>query len=295
MSDQSVLQFIEYSIIGIASGSIYVLAALGFVIIFKSSSVFNFAMGEMMMFGAYLFFMADQQLGLGWMAGLAAAFAGSAVLALAIERGLLRHLLGRPAVVLVMVTLGVGSIIRGVAALLWGPNVLQLSEILPRKPIFIGELLIPGKLAWGFVGVSLIAAGFVAYYRFSRAGLAIRATSSDQVTAEGLGINIRGVFSLTWILAGMLAAASGIIAGSVNGVTPQLGLVAFNVLAVVMLAGMTSVGGACIAGLLIGWMETLVGAYLGAAWQNFLPYLVVLLVMVVKPTGLFGENRIERI
>ena len=289
------MQFLEYSLIGIASGSIYVLAALGFVIIFKSSSVFNFAMGEMMMFGAYLFFMADQQLGLGLIGGLGAALLGSALLALSIERGLLRRLLGRPPVVLVMVTLGVGSIIRGFAALFWGPNVLQLSEILPRKPIFLGDILIPGKLAWGFVGVSIIAAGFLAYYRFSRAGLAIRATSSDQVTAEGLGINIRGVFSLTWILAGMLAAASGIVAGSVNGVTPQLGLVALNVLAVVMLAGMTSIGGACIAGLLIGWMETIVGAYLGAAWQNFLPYLVVLLVMIVKPTGLFGETRVERI
>jgi branched-chain amino acid transport system permease protein len=289
------VQFLEYSLIGIASGSIYVLAALGFVIIFKSSSVFNFAMGEMMMFGAYLFFMADQQLGLGLIGGLGAALLGSALLALSIERGLLRRLLGRPPVVLVMVTLGVGSIIRGFAALFWGPNVLQLSEILPRKPIFLGDILIPGKLAWGFVGVSIIAAGFLAYYRFSRAGLAIRATSSDQVTAEGLGINIRGVFSLTWILAGMLAAASGIVAGSVNGVTPQLGLVALNVLAVVMLAGMTSIGGACIAGLLIGWMETIVGAYLGAAWQNFLPYLVVLLVMIVKPTGLFGETRVERI
>jgi branched-chain amino acid transport system permease protein len=289
------VQFLEYSLIGVASGSIYVLAALGFVIIFKSSSVFNFAMGEMMMFGAYLFFMADQQLGLGLIGGLGAALLGSALLALSIERGLLRRLLGRPPVVLVMVTLGVGSIIRGFAALFWGPNVLQLSEILPRKPIFLGDILIPGKLAWGFVGVSIIAAGFLAYYRFSRAGLAIRATSSDQVTAEGLGINIRGVFSLTWILAGMLAAASGIVAGSVNGVTPQLGLVALNVLAVVMLAGMTSIGGACIAGLLIGWMETIVGAYLGAAWQNFLPYLVVLLVMIVKPTGLFGETRVERI
>ena len=133
------------------------------------------------------------------------------------------------------------------------------------------------------------------YYRFSRAGIAIRATSSDQVTAEGMGINVRWVFSLAWAIAGVLAGASGIVVGALNGITPQLGAVALNVLAVVMLAGMTSVGGVVIAGIFIGWVETLVGAYLGAAWQNFMPYLIVLLVMTVKPTGLFGEQQIERI
>jgi branched-chain amino acid transport system permease protein len=288
-------QFIEYSIIGIASGGIYVLAALGFIIIYKASNVFNFAMGEMMMLGAYFFYLVDKQLGLGWIIGLAGALGLSALLALAIERGLLRPLLGRPPVVLVMVTLGVGSILRGFAGLIWGPDVVQLAEILPRKPLFIGDLLIPGKLAWSFLWVGLLAGAFMVYYRFSKAGLAIRAASSDQATAEGLGINIRGVFSLTWVMGGMLATAAGIVAGSVNGVTPQLGLVALNVLAVVMFAGMTSVGGSLIAGLFIGWMETIVGAYLGAAWQNFLPYVVVLLMMIVKPTGLFGEHRIERI
>ena len=288
-------QFIEYSIIGIASGGIYVLAALGFIIIYKASNVFNFAMGEMMMLGAYFFYLVDKQLGLGWIICLAGALGLSALLALAIERGLLRPLLGRPPVVLVMVTLGVGSILRGFAGLIWGPDVVQLAEILPRKPLFIGDLLIPGKLAWSFLWVGLLAGAFMVYYRFSKAGLAIRAASSDQATAEGLGINIRGVFSLTWVMGGMLATAAGIVAGSVNGVTPQLGLVALNVLAVVMFAGMTSVGGSLIAGLFIGWMETIVGAYLGAAWQNFLPYVVVLLMMIVKPTGLFGEHRIERI
>lgn len=289
------MQILEFSLIGIASGGIYVLAALSFVIVYKATNVFNFATGEMMMFGTYLFFMFDTQLGFGWVAGLAAALIGSACLAMVLERGLLRPLIGRPAVVLVMVTLGISSIIRGFAGLIWGPDVRQLTEILPRKPIFLGDILIPGKLAWGFVIIGLIAAAFMAYYRFSRAGTAIRATSTDQVTAESLGINIRAVFLLSWALAGVLTAASGIITASVNGVTPQLGQVALNVLAVVMLAGMTSVGGVVIAGLFVGWLETMVGAYLGASWQSFIPYLVVLLVMLVKPTGLFGERRIERI
>lgn len=289
------MQILEYSLIGIASGGLYVLAALGFVIIYKASNVFNFAMGEMMMFGAYLFFAMTVQLHFGWPVAVVAALAGSVLLAVTIDRLLLQPLLGQPVIVLVMVTLGVGSMIKGAAGMIWGPDIVQMPDFLPRKPIFLGDILIPGKLAWGFVSVGVIAAAFMAYYRFSRTGIAIRATSSDQVTAESMGINVRRIFSLTWAIAGVLAGASGIVIGSLNGITPNLGAVALNVLAVVMLAGMTSVGGVIVAGIFIGWMETLVGAYLGAAWQNFMPYLVVLLVMTVKPNGLFGEQQIERI
>ena len=289
------MQILEYSLIGFASGGLYVLAALGFVIIFKATNIFNFAMGEMMMFGAYLFFAMTVQLRFGWPVAVLAALAGSVVLAIVIDRVLLQPLLGQPAIILVMVTLGVGSMIKGASGMIWGPDIVQMPDFLPRKPIFIGDILIPGKLAWGFLAVGVLAAAFMAYYRFSRAGVAIRATASDQITAEGLGINVRRIFSLTWAIAGILAGASGIVVGALNGITPQLGAVALNVLAVVMLAGMTSVGGVIVAGLFIGWVETLVGAYLGAAWQNFMPYLVVLLVMIVKPNGLFGEQQIERI
>lgn len=288
-------QIIEISIIGLATGSLYILGALGFVIIFKSSNVFNFALGEMMMVAAYLCFAMTVQLQFGWQVGLLVAIVGSIVIALIIERSMLQPLLGKPVIVLVMVTLGVGSIMRGIAGFIWGPDIVQLPEILPRAPIFIGDLLIPGRLAWGFVVVGVIAGAFMAYYHFSRAGLAIRATSSDQVTAETMGINIRRIFSLTWAITGVLVAVSGIIFGMLNGITPTLGLVALNVLAVVMLSGLTSVGGVVVAGLFVGWVETIVGFYLGAAWQAFVPYLVVLLVMFIRPTGLFGETRIERI
>lgn len=286
---------LEFTLIGIASGGIYVLAALSFVIVFKATNVFNFATGEMIMLGTYFFYLFDTQLGFGWVAGLGAAMVASAALAAFTERAIMRPLIGRPHLVLVMVTFGVASMMKGFAGLIWGPNIRQLTEVLPRKPLFIGDLLIPGKLAWGFLAASLIAAAFIFYYRFSRAGTAIRATAADQVTAESLGINIRMVFLLSWALAGVLTAASGIILGSVNGVTPQMGSVALNVLAVVMLAGLNSVGGVVVAGLLIGWIEVIVGAYLGAAWQSFIPYLIVLLVMTVKPTGLFGERKVERI
>ncbi len=289
------LQFLEYSMIGVASGGIYVLAALGFVIIYKSTNVFNFAIGEMMMIGAYLFYAATGQLHLGWPIGILAALGGSMALAAGIERGLLQPLIGQPTIVLVMVTFGVGSILRGLAGMIWGPDIIQMPDFLPRKPIFIGDVLIPGKLAWGFIAVGTLSLAFILYYRLSRTGIAIRATSADQMTAESVGINVRRVSSLSWAITGLLTGAAGIVVGSLNGLTPTLGLVALNVLAVVMLAGMTSVGGVVVAGLFIGWFETLIGAYLGGAWQSFMPYLVVLVMMTVKPNGLFGEQRVERI
>ncbi|MCR5859932.1 branched-chain amino acid ABC transporter permease [Mesorhizobium sp. J428] len=286
--------FLEFSLIGIASGGIYVLAALSFVIVYKATNIFNFATGEMMMMGTYFFYLFDTQLGLGWIAGLGAGLCAAALLALVVERSMLRPLLGRPHIVLVMVTFGVGSILRGIAGLVWGPNYGSS----PRS-------CHAGRSSWatswsrasspGASSRQASSPGCSCSTTSSRAPAAIRATSTDQVTAESLGINIRAVFLLAWALAGLLTATSGIITASVNGVTPQLGQVALNVLAVVMLAGMTSVGGVVVAGLFVGWMETIVGAYLGAAWQSFIPYLVVLVVMFVKPSGLFGEQRVERI
>lgn len=289
------LELLEISILGLASGSVYILIALAFVLVYKATNVFNFATGEMMMAGTYYFYFFDIQMGLGWIAALPLALAAAALTAVIIERLATRPLLGRPPVVLIMVTFGVSSIMRGLAQLTWGPDAQSMTELLPRAPLFLGDLLIPGRLVWTAGIVAVIATCFILYYRYSRAGTAIRAASADQVTAESVGIDIRGVFRLAWIFAGVFAAIAGIVTASVNGVTPQMGAIAMNVLAVVMLAGMTSVGGVVIAGLIVGWLEFIVGWYLGSSWQSFVPYLLVLVVMMVKPNGLFGEQRVERI
>jgi len=157
------------------------------------------------------------------------------------------------------------------------------------------DILIPGKLAWGFVVAMVLSLSFIAYYRFSRAGISMRATSSDLVTAAGLGINVHQSFALTWAISGVLASMCGLILASINGLTPQLGFVVLDIIAVVFLGGISSVGGTVIAGLFIGWLATIIGAYLGANWQSVLPFVVVLLVMMFRPRGLLGEKRIERI
>jgi len=288
-------QFLEYSIIGLASGGIYILGGLGFVLVYKASNVFNFALGEMMMIGAYFFFGITVQLHFGMVVGVPIALIGSALLAMAVERLLLRPVLGRPVIVLVMITFGLASVLRGLAAIFWSSDVLTMPDFLPRQPIFLGDILIPGKLAWGFVVAMVLSLSFIAYYRFSRAGISMRATSSDLVTAAGLGINVHQSFALTWAISGVLASMCGLILASINGLTPQLGFVVLDIIAVVFLGGISSVGGTVIAGLFIGWLATIIGAYLGANWQSVLPFVVVLLVMMFRPRGLLGEKRIERI
>ncbi len=286
---------LELCMIGIASGSIYAIGAMGFVLIYKASGIFNFAMGEMMMMGAYFLYTTMVIFGLNLVVALPLALLASALLAASIERFLLRPLLGQPHEVMIMVLFGTGAMLRGIAGMVWGPDILRLPEILPRKPVFIGDILIPGTLAWGMVLMLALFGAFIAYYRFSRTGVAIRATAEDQTTAECMGINIRGMFLFTWVMAGVLATAAGVIGASVNGLSPYLGNVALEVIAVVLLAGLTSIGGTMLAGMIVGVMLTLIGYYLGGAWQQFMPYLLVLLVMIVRPRGLFGTKVAERI
>ncbi len=289
------LLLLELCLVGIASGSIYALGAMGFVLIYKSSNVFNFALGDMMMIGAFFVFAFMVQFGLPWYVGIPLAMLCSSVLAAAIERVLLRPLLGQSHDVLIMVTFGTGLMLRGVAGLIWGHDIQRLPEILPRKPIFIGDILIPGTQAWGMLVMILFCGAFILYYRLSRTGIAIRATADDQSTAEAVGIDIRRIFSLSWVVAAILATAAGIVLASINGLSPRLGDVALEVLAVVLLAGMTSIGGVLVCGIIVGVILTLTGYFLGGAWQQFLPYLLVLLVMVVRPRGLFGIKLVERI
>jgi len=289
------MQFLELVLIGIASGSIYALGAMGFVLIYKSSTVFNFALGEMMMLGTYFLYVMMVQLGQDLWLSLPVAIAANCLIAILIERYTLRPLLGQPHEVLIMVTFGLAAMMRGAAGMIWGHDIRRLPEILPRKPIFIGDILIPGTLAWGLAIMIVLCGGFVIYYRFSRMGIAIRATAEDQGTAECMGIDIARVIQFTWIIAAILALFAGIIGASINGLSPQLGSVALEVLAVVLLTGLTSVGGVLITGMLVGVILTFTGTYLGGAWQQFLPYLLVLLIMIVRPRGLFGERLVERI
>jgi branched-chain amino acid transport system permease protein len=288
-------QFAEYSIVGIAAGGIYALIALGIIVIFKSSRTFNFAMGEMMMLSAYFFYAAAVTFALGPVVGMIVALAGSVAIALLIERVAIRPMLGRPFIAVVMVTFGIGSIIRGIVGMIWGPNERPIPAVLSRAPVIIGDIFIPGKTARTLAIAVIIVVGLLAYLRFSRAGVALRAAAADAITAYSMGINVRRIIAFTWVIAAITGCISGVLMANVNTLTPHLGVVALNVLAVVILGGMNSIGGVLIAGFIIGWLEAVTGLVAGTEFREIAPYILVLLVLLVRPTGLFGTKDVERI
>jgi branched-chain amino acid transport system permease protein len=288
-------QFAEYSIVGIAAGGIYALIALGIIVIFKSSRTFNFAMGEMMMLSAYFFYAAAVTFALGPLVGMIVALAGSVAIALLIERVAIRPMLGRPFIAVVMVTFGIGSIIRGIVGMIWGPNERPIPAVLSRAPVIIGDIFIPGKTARALAIAVVIVVGLLAYLRFSRAGVALRAAAADAITAYSMGINVRRIIAFTWVIAAITGCISGVLMANVNTLTPHLGVVALNVLAVVILGGMNSIGGVLIAGFIIGWLEAVTGLVAGTEFREIAPYILVLLVLLVRPTGLFGTKDVERI
>lgn len=287
--------FLEYSIVGIASGGVYALIALGIVVIFKSSRTFNFAMGEMMMLSAYFFYTAAVTFSFGILGGFVAALAASVAVALVIERLALRPMMGRPFIAIVMVTFGVGSVIRGVVGMIWGPNDLQIPAILARSPVMLGDIFIPGKTARASAIAICIVVALILYLRYSRAGVALRAAAADTITAASMGIDVRRVVAFTWVIAAITGCISGVLMANVNTLTPHLGLVALNVLSVIILGGMNSIGGVLVAGVIIGWLEAVTGLVLGTEFREITPYILALLVLLVRPTGLFGTPGIERI
>lgn len=287
--------FLDYSAIGIAAGGVYALVALGIVVIFKSSQTFNFAMGEMMTLSAYIFYTFAVIFSFGLWFGLIAALIGSIIVALTIERVVLRPMLGRPFIAIVMVTFGVGGIMRGIISMIWGPEDLQVPALLARDPVMLGDIFIPGKTARAFAIAVVIVLGLIAYLRYSRAGIALRAAAADQITAYSMGIDVRRVIAFSWIIAAITGCISGILMANVNSLTPHLGLVALNVLSVIILGGLNSIGGVLVAGFIIGWLEAVTGLFLGTQFREITPYILALLVLLVRPNGLFGTKEVERI
>jgi len=287
--------FLEYSIVGLASGGMYALIALGFVLVFKGTGVFNFAQGELMMAGAYAYLVTTQWLGAHWAFGLAVAVVLGFALGAAVERLVLRPLAGQPTLSVVMATVGLGLVLKGVAGLLFGPDQRNLPELLPRKPVFLGDLLVPGGVFWTFV-VSLAAVlACLAWFRYTRGGVAMRAAASSPPNAYAVGIDVPRISALTWGVAASTGALAGVLLAALNNLTPHLGDLALVVLAVLIVGGLDSLGGVIVGGLLIGWLQALTGAYLGGSWREVMPYIVVLLVLLLRPHGLFGRREIERL
>lgn len=289
------VEFLEYSLLGLLSGGVMALVALSFVLVYKGTGVVNFAVGEVMMVGAYLYYAAAVTFELPPVVAFVISILGISILAVLVERAVLRPLSGQASVSVMMATIGMASIMHGGVEAIWGGDTYAPPSLLPRTPLLLGEVLIPGTVLGNFAIATLLIVGFLLFFRYSRIGVALRATASDPVTAATLGININFASRLTWILAGSVGTVAGVLIASSAGLSPALAASALGVFAAIILGGMDSVLGAIVASLIIGLVESLAAGYLGGKARDIVPYVVVLLIIVVRPYGIFGTRTIERL
>ncbi|MBV8889065.1 MAG: branched-chain amino acid ABC transporter permease [Alphaproteobacteria bacterium] len=284
---------------GVLIGLMYALIALGFVLIYKATDAINFAQGEFVMFAGFIAAGAAGIAGMPFWACALVAIAGMVVLGFGLERIVLRPLIGRPIIAVVMATIGLAAVLRGAANLIFGAGTRAIVLPVGDKPIFLGPLMLPPVELAG-AGVSLLfLAGFTRFFLKSRTGIAMRAVADSQQVAMAMGINVQRYFALAWAMAGIVSALSGVVWGAMIGVDNQLALVGLKVFPVVILGGLDSIVGAVVGGLIVGVVENLTAGYLdplvGGGTKDFAPYVLMIAALMVRPEGMFGRRRIERV
>ncbi|MDO8448408.1 MAG: branched-chain amino acid ABC transporter permease [Rhodoferax sp.] len=285
----------EISLTGIASGGLYALAALAFVMVYKATRVVNIAIGEMLMVGAYLFFTFSATFALPLWLAIPAAVLGSGLLGAIIERTMIRPLLGEPPISVFMVTVGLASVLVGLVEMIWTADQRRLADFMPNTPVMVGDAFLAPKVFYGALIAVVLIAAVLLVFRFWRGGVALRATASDPAAAYSMGINVPRVFSLAWVVSAMIAAVSGIIVGSIGGISSSMGIFGLSVLVVVIVGGLDSVLGALVGGLFIGLVEAVAGAYLGGEYKLLATFIVLVVVLMIRPYGMFGTHEIERL
>jgi branched-chain amino acid transport system permease protein len=289
--------FIQLLVNGISIGFLYGLSAMGFVMIFKSSSVLNFAHGELLAFGAFLFLALITWAQLPLPVAFAATLVGCFALGFLVERVFLRPLIGEPLIFVIMLTVGLAAMFKGLLLFVWGGNLHTFPDFLPQAmgldwgivhvaPVYVAALVI------GLIFLSL----FGLFFKYSSQGIYMRSVADNQRAALSLGVHVKRVFALSWAIAALVAGMSGIVLGIINGVNVHdLSAIGLKVFPVVILGGLDSIGGAIIGGLIIGLLETFTGGYISPGLRDVVPYLVLVVILLVKPYGLFGLKEIERV
>ena len=284
---------------GILIGLMYSLIALGFVLVYKATDAVNFAQGEFVMIAGFLAVGALTVFGVPLWLAVMVALAGMIGFGFALERVMLRKLIGRPVIAVVMATIGLAAILRGLGpfGIFQGTRPLPLP--LPDEPIVLGPLFIPPIQLLGGIVSLLFLGGFGYFFLKSRKGVAMRAVADNQQVAMAMGIDVERYFGLAWAMTGIVSALGGVLWGNMLGVDVNLALVGFKVFPVVILGGLDSIPGAIIGGLIVGIVENVaagyVDPYVGGGTKDFAPYVLMIMALMIRPYGIFGKKIIERI
>lgn len=292
-------EFLQFIITGISVGMVYALIALGFALIWKSSSVANLALGQIVLVSSWFTYSMLVQAQLPVYISFPLVILFALFLGWVIERFALRPLIAQPILSLITVTLGVGYFVEGVITFIWPWSVDALPRLFPKEVVHIGPAVISQEYLW-VIGICLaVFILLTLFFRYHKMGIAMRATADDQMAVQACGIPVTRVFSTSWMFACVVAAIGGVLISSIGGITYGLVETGLKAFSVVILGGLDSFIGAIIAGPIIGLCESLGGGYLTkflwAGVKDIIPFIIIIIVMVIKPYGLFGEERIERI
>ncbi len=298
MTTQYLLQLV---ISGLVIGSIYAVVALGFTIIYKATRVVNFAQGELLMVGAYVCYAFLVQMHVPFWAALMLTVLFGMVLALFVERLILRPMIGEPIISIIMVTIGLALVFRSIVSAIWGTEILVYEpKLFPQEMVTIAGLPVSQEFVWCFVLSMFLLAVFSLFFKYSKAGVAMRATAFNQQVAQSMGISVKHVFALSWVISAVVSGIGGVLIGNINGINSSLYHFGLKVFPATILGGLDSILGAALGGLIVGILENLSDgvckAYLDLSGvKEVAPYVFLVIILMIKPYGLFGTKEIERV
>jgi branched-chain amino acid transport system permease protein len=284
---------------GIMIGGIYALVALGWVLIYKCSGVLNLAMGEMTLVGAYVT-LSFYSMGVPFLLSLLISLIIGFALGIITERIFLDRLIGEPVLTVIMVTVGLSFFFKGTVEFIWGTDTRVFDPpVFTIEPIRLGPILIGQAYLWSFVAAIILLIIFVAFFKYTRWGLAMQATADDEMAALSVGVSARFVYAAAWAIAFMAAGVGGTLLGNINGLNISVSYLGLLVLPAVVLGGLNSVPGAIVGGVLIGVLQNLCGTYLDryfpGAVKEIAPFAFMAVFLLFRPFGLWGWERIERV
>jgi branched-chain amino acid transport system permease protein len=287
--------FIQLTITGLSNGAILALAALGFVLIYKATGVLNFAQGQFLLIGAFVIWYLLVEVGAPWPVGVVTAILVAIALGLTVERTILRPLLGQPVISVIMITIGLAAVLESLVQILFGTRPRPFPDFISGGSVEILGATVAANRLWAIAIVAIALLAFTTFYRRSREGVAMRAVADDQQAALAVGISVRRTVALAWVLAGTSAVFGGALVANLIGVSGNVSAFGLLVFPVVILGGLDSVPGAVVGGAIIGLISSYTGGYIGNGLETVIPFVVLLVILLFKPYGLFGETRIERV
>jgi branched-chain amino acid transport system permease protein len=295
-------ELVQILLQGVALGAKLALVALGFVVIFKATGVINFAQGGLVLIGAYLTYNVSETWGVPFYVAVVVAMVGGALVGALVERVALRPMIGKPTFAAIMVTIGVLFVLEQVVTSIWGFDNLNLGDPWRSRTLHAGDVTLAVRDLWTIGLTAAALAAFFAFFRYSSTGVAMRASALDPEAALAQGISPGRVYTLAWAISGAVAALAGVTLASGSAqLAPGIGFVALAAFPAVILGGLDSPGGAVVGGILIGVSQTLTARYLndvewlGTNFHNAMPYILMIVVLLVRPYGLFGTKEVQRV